>query len=638
MRVGLVVNRVEDYVLPVATGMTEVLRAAGASVLVLVLPPVSPSAQPWLRRVVRAGTLDAVAVTAVVDPETGESCAGDLVAQADGVPVVTLGCGDQGVPDVSCDNASAAAAAAAHLLSQGRRRPLVVAGIVDNPDGIAREVAFTAECVRLGLPREAVRLVRADFSRELAYRRTLRLLHQVDADGADPVDAVFAANDDMAFGVLDALRVQGLRTPQDVAVVGFDNTAAAETSSPGVTSLDQHLVEQGRCAARLLLGRLAGRAIPRRVRTRARLVVRASSTADLAPTPATDRGRHATETELSRLRELLVLNQGLLGVADDFELASELAALLPRTALRRTFVARTRRGQATLLHAQDGRGTAADDGCAYPPEALLPAARSQDLDHGTLVVHLLTDRGKETGLLVYEQDQEDRWSGQALQQLLTGSLASLSRSEQLIEHAAGLERVVAARTGQLRQANERLQAALLVDGLTGLQNRVAFDRALERAWSEHRRSGEALSVLMCDVDHFKSYNDVAGHLAGDDCLRAVAACLADAVRGGRDVVARFGGEEFAVLLPGTDAVGAATVAERVLARVRAAEVPHLGGPPGRRVSLSIGYAASARPTRLADPATLVDMADQALYRAKAGGRDRTAGTEDVRETAGSQRR
>lgn len=645
MRIGLVVNRLEDYVLPVAAGVAEVVHAHGGSLLLLVLPQgAAEHGWSWLRRLASAGTVDAVALTALVDPATGEPCTDEVLRAVGGLPAVTLGGTGRGAPDVGCDNAASATEVAHHLLGSGRRRLLLLAGPRGNPDSDEREHAFVAAVRAQGLPPEDLAVLRADFSRETAYRRTSSLLDRLAAEGASPPDAVFAANDEMAVGALDALRVRGLRVPEDVAVVGFDDTAAAAQAHPPLSSCEQPLGEQGRAAARVLLDLLAGRPVPQRTKSRSRLVLRASSAPPPSGRPAgagvvplvpsvplalAEVGAPDTERlqeELLRTRGLLALNQGLLSAASGVELGDGLEALLPRTTIDRIFVARTADGAAELLHAggRGGKSGAAggSDTAPYRPEELLPARFRAELDRGVLVVHLLVHGDEESGVLLYEQAVLDRWTGQSLQQGLSSALAAISRTRQLTEHAARLERQVAERTAELQEANRRLQAALLADGLTGVANRVAFDEALVRLWEQHAVTGEPLTVLMGDVDHFKAYNDTAGHLAGDACLRAVASCIADAVRGG-DVVARYGGEEFAVLLPGADPRAAREVAERVLARVRAAALPHPASP-GRSVSLSIGAATSALPAPLGSGLELVGAADRALYRAKDGGRDRVA--------------
>lgn len=649
MRIGLVVNRLEDYVLPVATGMAEVVHARGGSLLLLVMPHAAAEhGAAWLQRLAAAGTVDAVAVTALVDPVTGDPRAEEVLRAVEGLPAVTLGGTGRGVPDVGCDNAASATEVAHHLVQGGRRRLLLLTGPHGNPDSDEREHAFTAAVRGLGVPPEDVATLRADFSRETAYRRTSSLLDRLAADGAAPPDAVFALNDEMAVGALDALRVRGLRVPEDVAVVGFDDTAAAASAHPPLSSCVQPLGEQGGAAARVLMDLLAGRSVPQRTKSRSRLVVRASSAVGSA-VPAAPAAAVAVagvgvpgagdperlQQELLLTRGLLALNQTLLRAASGAELGDELATVLTRTSVDRIFVARTQDGVAELLHASGGRPPAELDTAPYPTSELLPPGAAAELDRGTLVVYLLVHGEEESGVLVYGQRNLDRWTGQALQQGLSSALAAISRTRQLTEHAAGLERQVAVRTAELEEANRKLRAALLADGLTGVANRVAFDESLARLWAHHASSGEALAVLMCDVDHFKAYNDTAGHLAGDACLRAVAGCVADAVRG-TDVVARYGGEEFAVLLPATDAAAARGVAERVLARVRSAALPHpaLGGGS---VSLSIGVASSALPASAASARELVDAADRALYRAKDAGRDRARCAEDVQSAAGVAR-
>ncbi|GAA5170435.1 diguanylate cyclase [Viridibacterium curvum] len=175
-------------------------------------------------------------------------------------------------------------------------------------------------------------------------------------------------------------------------------------------------------------------------------------------------------------------------------------------------------------------------------------------------------------------------------------------------------------TRRLDDANRELTRLSSVDGLTGVANRRMFDEAVVREWARGVRHGSQLSLLMCDVDYFKSYNDSLGHQAGDECLRAVAQALASRVRRPTDLVARYGGEEFAVLLPDTDALGAATLAEAMRRDVMLMDARHPESPMGR-VTMSFGVASLIADRSMAGPSGLIKAADEALYRAKEGGRN-----------------
>ncbi len=173
---------------------------------------------------------------------------------------------------------------------------------------------------------------------------------------------------------------------------------------------------------------------------------------------------------------------------------------------------------------------------------------------------------------------------------------------------------------QLAAANDRLEHLSATDGLTGLANRRALDSALDVEWARACREQRPLALLMLDADHFKRFNDRHGHLAGDDALRAVARVLQARLRRPSDLAARFGGEEFAVFLPGTDLLGAIDVAEDI--RQRVAELSLSGASPEHTgLTVSIGVAA-VRPEHETKPVSLISLADSALYAAKSAGRDR----------------
>ncbi|WP_414754024.1 EAL domain-containing protein [Anabaena sp. CCY 9910] len=173
---------------------------------------------------------------------------------------------------------------------------------------------------------------------------------------------------------------------------------------------------------------------------------------------------------------------------------------------------------------------------------------------------------------------------------------------------------------QLQQANLELQRLACSDGLTQVANRRCFDNTIALVWEHLAREQGSLSLILCDVDCFKLYNDTLGHLAGDDVLRHVAGAISRSVKGPSDLVARYGGEEFAVILPNTDAEGAIAVAKEIQSNVSILQLPHPSSQVSELISLSLGLATTI-PDSQSSPAILIAAADQGLYQAKAQGRN-----------------
>ncbi|WP_315790100.1 PleD family two-component system response regulator [Fischerella sp. JS2] len=174
---------------------------------------------------------------------------------------------------------------------------------------------------------------------------------------------------------------------------------------------------------------------------------------------------------------------------------------------------------------------------------------------------------------------------------------------------------------QLEAANQALQQLANEDGLTGLANRRRFDQYFNSQWLELAQQRSPISLILCDIDFFKLYNDKYGHPAGDVCLQKVANVLKDTAQKYQDLVARYGGEEFAVILPHTHASGAVHVAAAMQAGVRELEIVHSGSTVSQFVTLSLGIATIV-PNFETSPLALIEAADQALYQAKAEGRNR----------------
>ena len=212
-----------------------------------------------------------------------------------------------------------------------------------------------------------------------------------------------------------------------------------------------------------------------------------------------------------------------------------------------------------------------------------------------------------------------RFSG-AYTQLERATAELRDTHTELDSHARELEQRVADRTADLERANQKLARLASIDGLTRVGNRRFFEEALHRLWAEHGRREATLSLVLCDVDHFKHFNDTHGHGQGDETLLAVADVLSQAASRPGDTVARYGGDEMVVLLSDTDDAGAREVGERVRRQVAELAIRHEAGETSPVVTVSIGVATLV-PNRHDAPGLLVERADAGLYEAKKRGRN-----------------
>ena len=174
---------------------------------------------------------------------------------------------------------------------------------------------------------------------------------------------------------------------------------------------------------------------------------------------------------------------------------------------------------------------------------------------------------------------------------------------------------------RLNRAYAVIHQQAIMDALTGIPNRRSFTETLLKEFARSKRDVIPFSILMCDIDNFKGYNDTYGHAAGDECLRRVAQSIDQSLKRPTDFCARYGGEEFVVILPGTALEGAEHVAEGIRVSLEQKAIPHTGSPPFNVVTLSLGVASLTKGEELSHE-DLISRADQALYQAKRMGRNR----------------
>lgn len=239
----------------------------------------------------------------------------------------------------------------------------------------------------------------------------------------------------------------------------------------------------------------------------------------------------------------------------------------------------------------------------------------------TPVIFLTARRGTQARIESFDAGADDYISKPFDEAELLARVRNLLRSHAAERELTEQKRLLEAQKQHLESVNRTLHHLATVDSLTAIANRHHFNEYLNHEWRCLARNHSPLSLILCDIDYFKLYNDTYGHQAGDECLRQVATALQRAVKRPADLVARYGGEEFAVILPHTDLKGAACVAEAIRTEVQRLQIEHAKSQVNPFITLSLGVACWV-PTPNTSPSILIAEADEALYRAKETGRNR----------------
>jgi diguanylate cyclase (GGDEF)-like protein len=183
----------------------------------------------------------------------------------------------------------------------------------------------------------------------------------------------------------------------------------------------------------------------------------------------------------------------------------------------------------------------------------------------------------------------------------------------------------------LRESNERLKTSANTDSLTGLANRRNFDLTFQDEINRATRTGLPLSLLLCDLDHFKQYNDTFGHVAGDECLQLIADAMFKHFERGGELPCRYGGEEFAVILPNINTFDVEKISSSLLKRIREMKIPNPESSAGEFVTMSIGYSTYIPHSKAPlSPEVFIENADKGLYAAKSNGRNQAVAGQKTR--------
>ncbi|GEM46943.1 diguanylate cyclase domain-containing protein [Deinococcus cellulosilyticus] len=620
------------------------------------------------------------------------------------LPTVCIGRRVETYPTVEADNIHGMESLIHHLIEVRKfTRLAFMRGIPGNQDSEVREEVFRRCVTQKGLTVHEPWMLTGNFSSSGAQQALEAALKESSPD----FQVVVCANDEMAHGAITLLSQRGIRVPEDIAVVGFDDSEEFRHVVPALTTVRQPFFEQGVQAAEALMKLLQNQPVDLQLLVPTRLVVRESCGASPAPAGAAEPAPQSPDLTLlehmaahwlealqqknplhflgfwrSLLLERPLLDeefnhwQGLLLQASvrvemelqetqwpGFSRLKDQAFTTLNSALQ--MVHSTRRihnvtramhlpvmfsaGSSMELHTEIRQhlqhlslkphvlvlrdledetksqvvlsdGVKGAETQPFPSHQILPSSLEGVLNASHTLVTPLFEPERMLGHLVYRPPSDLFFDEESLCYTLSRAVQHHLQQQRLVQNAERLEELVRSRTRELEALNLELQRSAFLDGLTGIYNRTAFKDHLARLWAQHLRKGAPLGLILCDVDHFKRYNDTYGHLQGDACLRQVAEVMASSIRRG-DVVARFGGEEFVVLLPETRLSGVIQVAERIQQELQGLQIPHEGSDVSPFVTLSLGVTSQV-PTCASSAEELVKTADLLLYEAKRQGRAR----------------
>lgn len=472
-----------------------------------------------------------------------------------------------------------------------------------------------------------------------------------------PYTAIAAACDYNAIGVIDALLREDYKVPGDIAVVGFDNMDNGRLNKPPLTTINIVLHNLSYQAVDIIIQEIKKTGSAERTTfVPAELVIRSSCGCK------TNEDNICEDTVSIETYKKTINKMGQV-LFDSFNISSELMqggiehiksmSWMPKSVLwaclamfeknakdntlwikehvifnRRPSHLRKDNTEETQALSVPSTTIPVEKACPideFPPIELIPEIKNdesanliwlQPIRYNQKICGIIAIMSPfNEGLLLFNLDSWQRILDQFSLALKVDDL-----TENLEKQLNALKKA----RKSLEKANRELKAISHTDALTGIANRRYFDEMILRELRSAYRKKEPIGLIMLDIDHFKNYNDAYGHIQGDECLISVAKAIKKSVQRPLDFVARFGGEEFVILLPNTDREGVIILAEKVRLAVEAMRIKHEYSSAAPVVTISLGIF-NKIPTESDTPVNIIDSTDRALYKAKEAGRNRVAG-------------